>query len=76
MSAQQYTVGDINEMSADELEEASEDELPDDIDITELEFPSFRHHMRVRQKLEVLGDYGLMTDQQIDEIYTSWLDDR
>lgn len=76
MSAQTHSVEDISTMSADELGELESEDLPNSIDADELTFPSFQHHMRVRQKLEILGENGLLTESEIEEVYDSWLEGR
>lgn len=74
--AQTYTADDLNDLDADALENLSSAQVADDIDPDELTFPSYRHHMKVRQKLEQLADLGVIGERDVEERYDEWLNGR
>lgn len=74
MSAQQISVDEVNGMTADELREA--ENLPQNVSAEQISFPSYRHHMKVREKLEVLADQGVVSPDSVEQIYEGWLSSR
>lgn len=74
MSAQEVvTADDVKRMDLDELKRTNRDF---DIDVDELEFPPFAHHMTVRGKLEALVEREIIDYDQMASLYEQWKENK
>lgn len=51
--------------------DASSIDSPDDVNL-----PRFAHHLKIRSELERLLQRGLLSDDEADELYQEWRQDR
>jgi len=65
-----YTEEDIKNVELEEIKNTEAGAF--EIDADELSFPSYRHHMTVRGKLEALAEKGVITDEEFSAVYSNW----
>lgn len=65
------TANELNSVTAEEIKRGH---LDFDLGADEISFPSGEHHMTVMAKLRALAEVGVITWDEVDEIYDGWKD--